>query len=105
MRKDEVAGSRGDRHTSEKKKKEMTCAEGRGRRIERGLAHVREEKEENDVCRRTRSPMEEGGGTRQKRKRRKRRVRKDEVADGRGVRHTSEKKRNEMTCAEGRGRR
>ena len=49
--------------------------------------------------------MEEGGGTRQKRKRRKRRVRKDEVADGRGVRHTSEKKRNEMTCAEGRGRR
>ena len=45
-----MAGLRGVRHTSKKKRKETTCAEGRGGRIERGLAHVREEKEGNDVC-------------------------------------------------------
>ena len=71
MQKDEVADGRGVRHTSEKKKKEMTCAEGRGRRIKRGPAHVREEKEGNDVCGRTRSPDREGTGTRQRRKGRK----------------------------------
>ena len=54
MRKDEVAGSRGVRHTSKKKRKETTCAERRGGRIERGLVHVREEKERNDVCGETR---------------------------------------------------
>ena len=105
MRKDEVAGSRGVRHTSEKKRKETTCAERRGSRIERGLAHVREEKKGNDVCGRTRWPDREGTGTRQRRKGRKRRVRKDEVAGSRGVRHTSEKKRKETTCAERRGSR
>ena len=63
-----VTGSRGDWHTSEKKRKETTCAEGRSRRIERSLAHVREEKEGNDVCRRTQSPMEEGAVTCQERK-------------------------------------
>ena len=81
MRKDEVAGLKGVRHTSEKKRKETTCAEGRGGRIERSSAHVREEKK------------------------RKRRVRKDEVAGSRGDWHTSEKKRKETTCAEGRGSR
>ena len=54
MRKDEVAGLKGVRHTSKKKRKETTCAEGRGGRIERGLVHVREEKERNDVCVETR---------------------------------------------------
>jgi len=66
-----VAGSRGVWHTSEKKRKEMTCAEGRGGRIERGLAHVREEKERNDVCGGMQSPMKEECGTRQRRKGRK----------------------------------
>ena len=94
---------KGVRHTSEKKRKKMTCAEGRGGWIERGLAHVREEKEGNDVCGRTRSPDREEFGTRQRRKERKRRVRKDEVAGSRGVRHTSKKKRKETTCAERRG--
>ena len=105
VRRGEVAGSRGDWHTSEKKRKETTCAERRGSRIERGLAHVREEKEGNDVCGRTRWPDREGTGTRQRRKERKRRVRKDEVAGSRGVRHTSKKKRKETTCAERRGSR
>ena len=68
MRRDEVAGSRGDWHTSEKKRKKTTCAEGRGGRIERGLAHVREEKEGNDVCGETQSPMKEGAVTCQERK-------------------------------------
>ena len=76
---------------------------GGSRRIERGLAHVREEKERNDVCGRTRWPDREGTGTRQRRKGKKRRVRKDEVAGLKGVRHTSKKKRKETTCAEGRG--
>ena len=67
MRKDEVAGSRGDWHTSEKKRKETTCAEGRGRRIERSSAHVKEEK--------------------------KRRVRRDEVADERGGSYLPRKKK------------
>ena len=49
-----MAGLKGVRHTSEKKRKETTCAEGRGGRIERELAHVREEKERNDVCGETR---------------------------------------------------
>ena len=80
----------------------MTCAEGRGGRIERSLAHVREEKEGNDVCGRTRWQDREGTGTRQRRKGRKRRVRKDEVAGSRGDWHTSEKKRKKTTCAEGR---
>ena len=39
-----VAGMRGVRHTSEKKRKETTCAERRGRRNERSSAHVRKEK-------------------------------------------------------------
>ena len=69
MRRGEDAGMRGVRHTSEKKRKETTCAERRGRRIERSLAHVREEKG------------------------RKRRVRRGEDAGMRGVRHTSEKKK------------
>ena len=94
---------KGVRHTSEKKRKKMTCAEGRGGWIERSSAHVREEKKGNDVCGRTRWLDREGTGTRQRRKGRKRRVRKDEVAGSRGVRHTSEKKRKETTCAEGRG--
>ena len=103
MRRDEVAGSRGVRHTLEKKRKETTCAEGRGGRIERSLAHVKEEKEGNDVRGRTRWPNREGTGTRQRRKGKKRRVRRDEVAGSRGDWHTSEKKRKETTCAEGRG--
>ena len=69
MRKDEVAGSRGDWHTSEKKRKETTCAEGRGRRIEKEF------------------------GTRQRRKERKRRVRRDEVADERGGSYLPRKKK------------
>ena len=93
VRKDEVAGSRGDWHTSEKKRKKTTCAEGRGGWIERGLAHVREEKEENDVCGRTRWPDREGTGTRQRRKERKRRVRRDEVADERGGSYLPRKKK------------
>ncbi len=71
MRKDEVGGSREVWHTSEKKRKKMTCAEGRGGRIERSLAHVREEKKENDVCGRTRWADREEFGTRQRRKERK----------------------------------
>ena len=94
---------KGVRHTSEKKRKKMTCAEGRGGWIERSSAHVREEKKGNDVCGRTRWLDREGTGTRQRRKGRKRRVRKDEVAGLKGVRHTSKKKRKETTCAEGRG--
>ena len=105
MRKDGVAGLKGVWHTSEKKRKETTCAEGRGGRIERGLAHVREEKEGNDVCGRTRWLDREGTGTRQRRKGKKRRVRRDEVAGSRGDWHTSEKKREETTCAERRGSR
>ena len=94
MRKDEVAGSRGDWHTSEKKRKETTCAERRGsRRIERSSAHVREEKEGNDVCGRTRWPDREGTGTRQRRKGKKRRVRRDEVADERGGSYLPRKKK------------
>ncbi len=50
-----------------------------GGRIERSLAHVREEKERNDVCGGMQSPMKEECGTRQRRKGKK------------------------MTCAEGRG--
>ena len=93
VRRDEVAGARGVWHTSEKKRKETTCAEGRGGWIERGLAHVREEKEENDVCGRTRWPDREGTGTRQRRKERKRRVRRDEVADERGGSYLPRKKK------------
>ena len=59
---------KGVRHTLEKKRKETTCAEGRGGWIERGLAHVREEKEGNDVCGETRWPMKEGAVTCQERK-------------------------------------
>ena len=69
MRKDEVAGLKGVRHTSEKKRKE------------------------NDVCGRTRWPDREGTGTRQRRKGRKRRVRKDEVADERGGSYLPRKKK------------
>ena len=105
MRKDEVAGLKGVWHTSEKKRKETTCAERRGGRLERSLAHVKEEKKGNDVCGRMRWPDREWTGTRQRRKGRKRRVRKDEVAGSRGVRHTSKKKRKETTCAERRGSR
>ena len=68
MRKDEVAGLKGVWHTSEKKRKETTCAERRGRRIERSSAHVREEKKGNDVCGETRWSMKEGAVTRQERK-------------------------------------
>ena len=93
VRRGEVAGSRGDWHTSEKKRKETTCAERRGSRIERGLAHVREEKKGNDVCGRTRSPDREEFGTRQRRKERKRRVRRDEVADERGGSYLPRKKK------------
>ena len=88
-----VAGMRGVRHTSEKKRKETTCAERRGRRNERSSAHVRKEKEGNDVCGETRSPDRKEFGTRQRRKGRKRRVRRGEDAGMRGVRHTSEKKK------------
>ena len=90
-----MAGSRGDWHTSEKKRKETTCAERRGSRLERSLTHVREEKEGNDVCGETRWPDREGTGTRQRRKGRKRRVRRDEVVGSRGDWHTSENKRKE----------
>ena len=105
VRKDGVAGLKGVWHTSEKKRKETTCAEGRGGRIERSLAHVREEKKGNDVCGEARWPDREEFGTRQRRKERKRRVRKDGVAGLKGVWHTSEKKRKETTCAERRGSR
>ena len=93
MRKDEVAGLKGVRHTSEKKRKETTCAERRGSRIERSSAHVREEKKGNDVCGRTRWPNREGTGTRQRRKGKKRRVRRDEVADERGGSYLPRKKK------------
>ena len=93
MRKDEVAGLKGVWHTSKKKRKETTCAEGRGGRIERELAPVREEKERNDVCGETRWLDREGTGTRQRRKGRKRRVRKDEVADERGGSYLPRKKK------------
>ena len=83
MRKDEVAGSRGNWHTSEKKRKETTCAEGRGGRIERSSAHVKEEKKGNDVCGRTRWPNREGTGTRQR----------DEVVDERGGSYLPRKKK------------
>ena len=93
MRKDGVAGLKGVWHTSEKKRKETTCAEGRGGRLERSLAHVREEKKGNDVCGRTRWPDREGTGTRQRRKERKRRVRRGEVADERGGSYLPRKKK------------
>ena len=93
MRRGKDAGMRGDWHTSEKKRKETTCAERQGRRNERGLAHVRKEKEGNDVCGEARSPDRKEFGTRQRRKGRKRRVRRGEDAGMRGVRHTSEKKK------------
>ena len=93
VRRDEVAGLKGVWHTSEKKRKETTCAERRGGWIERGLAHVREEKEGNDVCGRTRWPDREGTGTRQRRKGKKRRVRRDEVADERGGSYLPRKKK------------
>ena len=93
MRRDEVAGSRGVRHTSEKKRKETTCAERRGGWIERELAHVREEKEGNDVCGETGWLDREGTGTRQRRKGRKRRVRRGEVADERGGSYLPRKKK------------
>ncbi len=82
MRRDAVADERGVRHTSEKKRKEMTCAEGCSVRIERGLAHVREEKEGNDVCGGMQSPMKEECGTYQKRKKQevlKKNRKKDEI--------------------------
>ena len=82
MRKDEVAESRGNWHTSEKKRKETTCAEGRGGRIERGLAHVKEEKKGNDVCGETRWSMKEGAVTCQERKKqevRKKNRKRDEI--------------------------
>ena len=66
---------------------------GGSRWIERGLAHVREEKEGNDVCGRTRSPDREEFGTRQRRKERKRRVRRDEVVDERGGSYLPRKKK------------
>ena len=56
MRRGEDAGMRGVRHTSEKKRKETTCAERQGRRNERSSAHVKEEKEGNDVCGEARTP-------------------------------------------------
>ena len=84
---------RGDWYTSEKKRKETTCAERRGGRIERELAPVREEKERNDVCGETRWLDREGTGTRQRRKERKRRVRRDEVADERGGSYLPRKKK------------
>ena len=87
---------KGVRHTSEKKRKETTCAERRGSRIERSSAHVREEKKGNDVCGRTRWLDREGTGTRQRRKGRKRRVRKDEVADERGGSYLPRKKKQEV---------
>ena len=93
MRKDEVAGLKGVWHTSEKKRKETTCAERRGGRLERSLAHVKEEKKGNDVCGRTRWPDREEFGTRQRRKERKRRVRRDEVADERGGSYLPRKKK------------
>ena len=93
VRKDEVAGLKGVRHTSKKKRKETTCAERRGGWIERGLAHVKEEKKGNDVCGETRWLDREEFGTRQRRKGRKRRVRRDEVADERGGSYLPRKKK------------
>ena len=84
---------KGVRHTSEKKRKKMTCAEGRGGRIERPLPHFTDDTEGIDVCGWTRSPDREVTGTRQRRKGKKRRVRRDEVADERGGSYLPRKKK------------
>ncbi len=76
MRRGVFAGSRGARHTSEKKSKEKTCAERGVRRIERAPAHAKEGKVG------------------------KRRVPGDAVADERERLHTPERKSKEMTCSE-----
>ena len=49
----------------------MTCAERSFRQPKRALAHVKKEKQDCDVCGAFLSPLQEGGGTRQKGKARK----------------------------------
>ena len=49
----------------------MTCAEHPFRQPKRALAHVKKKKQGNDVCGAFLSPLQEGGGTRQKGKARK----------------------------------
>ena len=98
-----VAGMRGVRHTSEKKRKETTCAERRGRRNERSSAHVRKEKEGNDVCGEARTPDRKEFGTRQRRKRKEttcaeRRGRRIE----RSLAHVREEKEGNDVCGEAR---
>ena len=50
MRSGPIAAAREDRHTPEKKKQELTCAERPNRRCKGRKAHAREEKERADVC-------------------------------------------------------
>ena len=46
----------------------MTCAEHPFRRCKRALAHAKKKKQGFDVCGALLSPLQESGGTRQKRK-------------------------------------
>ncbi len=68
MRSGPIAAAREDRHTPEKKKQELTCAERPNRRCKGRKAHAREEKERADVCGAALTPVPGKAGTRRKEK-------------------------------------
>jgi len=64
-----IAAAREGRHTPEKKKQELTCAERPNRRRKGRQAHAGKEKARADVCGAAQSPLQGKEGTRQRRKR------------------------------------
>jgi len=63
------ASVREGRHTPERKKKELTCAERLNRRCKGRQAHAKKEKARADVCGAALTPLQGKVGTRQKEKR------------------------------------
>ncbi|MBS6821520.1 MAG: hypothetical protein KH210_07960 [Roseburia sp.] len=68
MRSGSIAAAREGRHTPERKKKKLTCAEQPNRQSQRRQAHAKKEKARADVCGAAQSPLQEKAGTRQKEK-------------------------------------
>ena len=100
MRSGPIAAAREGRHTPERKKQELTCAERPNRRCQGRQAHAVKEKARADVCGAAQSPLSGKAGTRRKEKSKSRRVRSGPIAAAREGRHTPKRKTQELTCAE-----
>ena len=68
MRSGPIAAVREGRHTPERKKKKLTCAEQPNRQSQRRQAHAKKEKARADVCGAAQSPPQGKAGTRRKEK-------------------------------------